>query len=238
MKLLGEIILKQEIKRWQHLFKLDPAKEISDENLQQLCESGTDAVIIGGTDQITEENVLSLLYRVRQYTVPCIQEISTLNSVTPGFDYYFIPMVLNSTEKKWLMDIHHEAIKRYKSMINWDEIVMEGYCILNEQSKAFQLTNCSLPDEEDVLTYAFIAEKIFKLPIFYLEYSGTYGDPGLVKKVKNELEGTSLVYGGGITTASEAKEMAQHADIIVVGNSIYTDFTEALTTVSAVKESQ
>src|SRR5690625_3737390 len=131
-------MLKKVMKQWQHLFKLDPAKEISDENLQKLCESGTDAIIIGGTDRITEANVMELLFRVRQYAVPCIQEISSIESISPGFDYYFIPMVLNSTEKKWFMDIHHEAIKQYKSMINWDEIMMEGYCILNDQSKAFR----------------------------------------------------------------------------------------------------
>src|SRR5690625_4085670 len=228
-------MLKKVMKQWQHLFKLDPAKEISDENLQKICESGTDAIIIGGTDQNTEENVMELLFRVRQYAVPCIQEISSMDAISPGFDYYFIPMVLNSNEKKWLMDIHHEAIKQYKSMINWDEIVMEGYCILNDQSKAFVKTNSFLPTAEDVLSYAVMAEHLFKLPIFYLEYSGVYGDVNLVEKVKNELQDTLLIYGGGISSESEAKEMSQQADIIVVGNSIYTDFNEALATVLAVK---
>lgn len=223
------------MKRWSHLFKLDPAKEISDEHLHELCESGTDAIIIGGTDNITHEGVLDLLYRVRQYTIPCIQEISTIDSITPGFDYYFIPMVLNSLEKKWMMDIQHEAIKQYKTMINWDEVVMEGYCILNEQSKAYQKTNCYLPDEDDVLSYAFMAEHIFKLPVFYLEYSGVYGNPKLVQKAKQELEDTILVYGGGISSADQAKEMGKFADIIIVGNSIYTDFKNALSTVEAVK---
>src|SRR5690625_1622458 len=220
------------MKRWKHLFKLDPAKEISDDELHDLCESGTDAVVIGGTDNITPEGVLELLYRVRQYAIPCIKENSTIESITPGFDFYFIPMVLNSTEKKWMMDLQHEAIKQYKTMINWDEVVVEGYCILNEQAKAYQKTNCNLPDEEDVLSYAFMAEHIFKLPIFYIEYSGKYGSPDLVQKVKQELNNTILVYGGGITSAEQAKEMRKSADIIVVGNSIYTDFNNALSTVA------
>ncbi|EIT84883.1 PcrB family protein, partial [Fictibacillus macauensis ZFHKF-1] len=33
---------------WKHVFKLDPAKEISDAHLELLCESGTDAIFIGG----------------------------------------------------------------------------------------------------------------------------------------------------------------------------------------------
>ncbi len=47
--------------KWRHVFKLDPAKEISDENLREVCQSGTDAIIIGGTDGVTLELVLDLL---------------------------------------------------------------------------------------------------------------------------------------------------------------------------------
>ena len=232
---MEDVTVNYIIDKWKHVFKLDPAKEISDDHLEQLCESGTDAIIIGGTDNITIDAVLELMYRVRRYALPCILEISEMEAISPGFDYYFIPMVLNSTEKKWMMDIHHQAIKEYKKMMNWDEVFMEGYCILNPESKAYQKTNCSLPDDEDVISYAFMTEYIFHLPIFYLEYSGTYGDPELVKKVRKELNKTKLFYGGGITTAEQAKEMKQYADVIVVGNSIYTNFTEALQTVKAVQ---
>lgn len=228
--------MNYKINEWEHVFKLDPAKEMTDEQLELLCESGTDAIIIGGTDGITLDNILDLLYRVRRYAIPCVLEISELDAISPGFDYYFIPMVLNSTEKKWLMDIQHEAIKEYKEMMNWDEIMMEGYCILNPEAKAYQKTNCSLPDEEDVISYAFMAEHIFHLPIFYLEYSGSYGDPQLVDKVSRELEETTFFYGGGITTAQQAQEMKQYADVIVVGNSIYSNFKAALQTVAAVKK--
>lgn len=227
--------MNYNVKEWKHVFKLDPAKEINDEHLELLCESGTDAIIIGGTDGVTVDNVLELMYRVRRYALPCVLEVSTMEAISPGFDYYFIPMVLNSKEKKWMMDMHHEAVKQYKDMMNWDEIMMEGYCILNPDAKAYKKTNCTLPTDEDVVAYAFMTEHIFRLPIFYIEYSGTYGDPNLVKKVKDELKETLLFYGGGITTSEQAKEMKEHADVIVVGNSIYTNFQEALKTVDAVQ---
>ncbi|WP_156647092.1 heptaprenylglyceryl phosphate synthase [Lentibacillus sp. JNUCC-1] len=220
---------------WKHIFKLDPAKEISDEALDAVCESGTDAVIVGGTDDVTLDGVLDLLSRIRRHTVPCILEISNVESVTPGFDYYFIPMVMNSQDKKWMMDVQHEAIKTFKPMMNWEEIMMEGYCILNEDAKAFTHTNCLMPDEDDVLTYAYMAERMFRLPIFYMEYSGTYGDPGLVERVSNELDETLLVYGGGIITPEQAQEMKTYADIVVVGNSLYTNLKQALKTVKAVQ---
>lgn len=224
-----------EMKNWRHVFKLDPAKVIEDDALERICESGTDAIIVGGTDNVTLDGVLDLLSRVRRYLVPCVLEVSSMEAITPGFDAYFIPTVLNSKEKKWVMDIHHEAIKRFRHFMNWNEIVIEGYCIMNEQSKAFKKTNSHLPDDEDVVSYAVMAEKFFRLPIFYLEYSGAYGDPELVKKVKEQLNETTLFYGGGIRSYEQAKEMKQYADCIVVGNVIYEDIGAALDTVLAVK---
>lgn len=215
---------------WKHMFKLDPAKEISDESIKRLCQSNTDAIIVGGTDHITYDGVLNLFMRIRKYEKPCILEISTMSAILPGFDYFFIPMVMNSKEKKWMMDVHHQAIKQYKSFMDWKTIFMEGYCILNEHSKAFIHTNCFKPDEEDVIAYAYMAERMFNLPVFYVEYSGKYGNPNLIKKVKQQLDSTLLFYGGGIQTIEQAKEMKQFADVVIVGNSIYTNFEEAIRT--------
>lgn len=220
---------------WKHIFKLDPAKEISDEEIELLCTSGTDAIIVGGTDNVTLEGVTHLLSKVEKYSIPTILEISSIEAITLGFDYYFIPMVMNSKDKKWLMDIQHKAIKQYRAFMDWDTIFMEGYCILNPDSKAFIKTDSKLPDDESVLAYAHMAEHMFKLPIFYVEYSGTYGDPQLVEKVKHELHDTLLFYGGGIENSEQATEMKQHADVVIIGNSIYTDFKQALDTVAAIE---
>ncbi|QVY62044.1 heptaprenylglyceryl phosphate synthase [Cytobacillus gottheilii] len=225
-----------DINEWRHAFKLDPNKYISDEDLEKICESGTDALIIGGTDGITLENVLDLMARVRRYTVPCILEISTIESVTPGFDLYFIPSVLNSTEVKWITGLHHEAVKEYGDIMNWEEILVQGYCILNDECKAASVTAANTDLTADaVRAYAMMAEKMLHLPIFYLEYSGKYGDPAIVKEVKETLETTALFYGGGIQSAQQAKEMAAYADVIVVGNIIYSDLKAALQTVEAVR---
>ncbi|WP_050901103.1 heptaprenylglyceryl phosphate synthase [Lentibacillus jeotgali] len=233
---MGDFTVNEILTNWEHLFKLDPAKEISDEDLDAICESGTDAVVVGGTDDVTLDGVLDLLSRIRRHSVPCVLEISNMASITPGFDFYFIPMVMNSTEKKWMMDLQHQAIKEYRDSMNWDEILMEGYCILNENAKAFKETKCEMPDDEDVVAYAYMAEHIFRLPVFYMEYSGTYGQPELVKDVKKQLDNTKLIYGGGIKSDSQAREMKEQADTIVVGNLIYSDINKALKTVNAVKD--
>lgn len=220
---------------WNHLFKLDPAKQISNEHLQEICESGTDAIIVGGTDNITFESVVDLFSRICDYDIPCGLEVSTMDAIAPGFDFYLIPVVMNSTDKTWMMDIQHQAIKEYRDFLTIETMIAEGYCILNPEAKAYKKTSCVLPTNEDVLAYAYMAEHLFKLPVFYLEYSGVYGDSALVEQVKNELDETLLFYGGGIETKAQAIEMKQHADVIIVGNSIYTNFEEAIQTVQATK---
>ncbi|MFC4559470.1 heptaprenylglyceryl phosphate synthase [Virgibacillus kekensis] len=228
--------MNNTLTEWKHIFKLDPAKEISDEHLDMICESGTDAVIVGGTDNITLDGVLDLLSRIRRHAVPCALEISDMEAITPGFDYYLIPMVMNSKEKKWMMDLQHQAIKEYKDIMDWDEMFVEGYCILNDEAKAFDRTNCTLPENDDVTAYAYMAEHVFHLPVFYMEYSGTYGDPELVKEVSAQLSNTKLFYGGGIENNFQAREMKENADTIVVGNIIYKDIKKALKTVKAVND--
>lgn len=221
-----------EYHEWKHVFKLDPNKEINDNDLERICESGTDGLIIGGSDGVTEDNILDLLMRIRRYSVPCALEVSSLETVTPGFDYYFIPSVLNSNSTNWITGLHHKAVKEFGAIMNWDEIVMEGYCVLNPESKVAAITesNTNLTTE-DIVAYAQMAEKMFKLPIFYIEYSGVYGDIEVVKEVSEILQRTQLFYGGGIKTLEQAKEMAEFANTIVVGNIIYENIDQALSTV-------
>jgi len=234
-----EEVCMYDVREWRHVFKLDPNKDISDEALDSLCESGTDAIIIGGTDGITLDNVLNLMARVRRYTVPCILEVSTIDSVSPGFDLYFIPTVLNSTDTKWITGLHHEAVKEYGELMDWDEFLIQGYCVLNKDCKAAKLTSAKIDlSEEDVAAYALMAEKMFHLPIFYLEYSGAYGDPSFVKAAKSQLNETVLFYGGGIETLEQAEEMGNYADVVVVGNIIYKDLSAALRTVEIKKSNR
>jgi putative glycerol-1-phosphate prenyltransferase len=224
-------------REWRHVFKLDPNKELSDQDLEKICESGTDAVIVGGTDNVTLENVLNLMARIRRYTVPCVLEVSNVETVTPGFDLYFIPTILNTSDANWITGLHHQAVKEFGEIMNWEEVVMEGYCILNEECKAAKLTNANTNlSVEDVKAYAMMAEKMFHLPIFYLEYSGMYGDVDMVAEVKKTLgENTILFYGGGITSPDQARQMSEFADVTVVGNVIYENLHAALGTVKAVK---
>ncbi len=221
-----------EIQDWQHVFKLDPAKEISDNDLERICESGTDAIFIGGSDNVTMENVLDLMSRVRRYPVPCVLEISNIESAIPGFDHYLIPSVLNSDNVHFHNAMLHEAIKQMGHMMDYDLFTMEGYVVLNPDSKVAKLTRSNTDlNQDDIAAYAEMIEHLYGLKAMYIEYSGTYGDVSLVKAAKERLNQTRLIYGGGIDSLQKAREMFEVADTIVVGNVIYTDIKSALQTV-------
>jgi putative glycerol-1-phosphate prenyltransferase len=225
-----------DYRSWRHTFKLDPDKTIDDDSLELICESGTDAIIVGGTYGVTFDNTLELMSRIRRYAVPAVLEISSLDAVVPGFDSYLIPLVLNAGDPNWMFAPHVSGLKTYGAYIHWDEIITEGYLIANPQAGVAELTSAlPITDAAEAKAYAQVATKICRLPIVYLEYSGTYGDPSIVKACKAGADEAHVFYGGGIRTPQQAAEMAAIADTVVVGNVIYDDLQAALATVGAVK---
>ncbi|MGO0059065.1 heptaprenylglyceryl phosphate synthase [Brevibacillus fluminis] len=222
---------------WRHVFKLDPDKPIDDDALEAICDSGTDGIIVGGTLGITYDNTLELMARIRRYAVPAVLEVSNLEAVVPGFDAYFLPLVLNAGDPDWLIAPHVAGLTAYGSYIHWEEIFAEGYLILNPDAAAAKLTKARpVAGKEEAKAYARVAAHICKTPIFYVEYSGMYGDPEIVRACKSGYEGGTLFYGGGIAGVEQAREMGAIADVVVVGNIVYDDVEAALMTVQAVKE--
>lgn len=223
--------MREDIREWRHVFKLDPDKPISDEHLEMLCNSGTDAIMVGGSSGVTFDNTIDLLSRVRRYALPCVSEISNLEAVVPGFDLYFIPVVLNSRQGQWITGRHREALKQFGKMLPWESLVPEGYVVLNPDSTVARLTHADAHlGRLDAIACANLTEKLFRLPVCYLEYSGTFGDMDLVRQVRDTLEETQLFYGGGINSEDKARQALAAADTIIVGNVIYEDMERALST--------
>ncbi|SHF29740.1 putative glycerol-1-phosphate prenyltransferase [Seinonella peptonophila] len=232
-------MLDKKIRRWRHVFKLDPNRMLSDLALEMICKSDTDAIIIGGTDGITYENTQQLLDRVRKYPVFCVQEISKIDAVVPGFDGYLIPAVLNSGDTNWFLGAHHQALKAYGDFIPWNHVLLEGYLTCNPEAKVSRVTKANTDlTVDDCVAYVRLADRLYRLPIFYIEYSGTFGDVEIVKAARSEVSSARLFYGGGLTTEEQVKTMAPHVDTIVVGNLIYFNAQRAVQTVAWVKKNQ
>jgi phosphoglycerol geranylgeranyltransferase len=218
-------------KNWSHITKLDPAKHISLDDLETIVESGTDAIMISGTQNITPKNTFQLISLLKEYKIPKILEPVTPDVVLyEDVDYIFVPLVLNASDVDWIVGKHKDWI--LKQPINWDKVIPEAYIVMNPESAVAHVTKSKTHlAADEVVAYAQYAERYLRLPIIYIEYSGAYGDPNIVKRVSESLTEASLFYGGGIESQEDAAEMKRYADVIVVGNVVYTSIDKFIETI-------
>jgi phosphoglycerol geranylgeranyltransferase len=210
-------------KDWVHVTKLDPDKQLKPGDIDAIAASGTDALMLSGTLNVTQENLTVLQKQVKAYDLPLVMEPAGPEAVLlQGIDYVFVPSVMNTTDVQWLVGKHQAWVRMQKGRIPWDYIVPEAYIVLNPDSSVGRVTKALTdlkPDE--VAAYTAVADHYFHFPIVYIEYSGRYGNPEVVKAASEALDKSILYYGGGINSAEKAAEMSAYADTIVVGNAVY-----------------
>lgn len=248
---------------WRHVTKLDPDRPLSDRVLEAVAQSGTDAVVLGGTGGLTREKVAGLLARVRRYPWPVGIEVSDPACLVPGADWYFVPVVLNAGDPEWLSAAHRRTLAellRTGAPLDFGRVVGEGYVVQNPASAVGRLTRAvPAASPEEAAAAALYAVRLLGLPLVYFEYSGTFGDPELVRAARAALAAgpgepagpgapagpggcraaprARLWYGGGVDGPARAAAMAAVADTVVVGNALYEAGPQALAaTVRAVGE--
>jgi len=208
-------------KTWAHVTKLDPDKHLNEEEIAEIATSGTDALILSGTLNITKENMSELRDQVKEYGLPLVVEPAGPESaIFSGIDLLYVASVMNTPDARWIVGKHRDWAM--KPGIMWDKVIPEAYIVLNPDSAVGRVTgaDCGISADE-VAAYVTIADNYFKFPIVYIEYSGMYGDPDIVRKASEVISNATLYYGGGIDSAAKAAEMSKFADTIVVGNAVY-----------------
>jgi len=223
-------------KEWVHVTKLDPDREITPEAVEAVAASGTDALMLSGTLNVTPEKLISLLEMVSAHGLPLVVEpADPIGVIFEGIDHLFVPSVMNTPDARWIVGKHRDWV--LTSGVQWEKVVPEAYIVLNPDASVAKVTRADCGINADVVAaYAVVAERYFHFPIIYIEYSGRYGDPQVVKAASEAVEDALIYYGGGINSAERAAEMAAFADTIVVGNAVYEEGIDALkATVRAVR---
>ncbi|WP_440770363.1 phosphoglycerol geranylgeranyltransferase [Natronorubrum sp. DTA28] len=216
---------------WNHILKIDPDKELPEGvTYGDLCATGTDAIEVGGTMGITEENMEAVVDACAEHDVPLYQEPSSPDVVIDNraLEGYLIPTVFNAGSPFWITGAHKEWV-RLDNGLDWDRTWTEAYIVMNPDADVATYTeaDCDL-DADDVAAYAQIAERMFGQEIVYVEYSGMFGDEAIVEAAGDATEKATLFYGGGIHDYDSAATMAQHADVIVVGDLAHDEGVEAV----------
>jgi len=235
-----------------HVTKVDPAEELpADLSILE----GTDLVIVGGSDGVTEANPLAAIERVRDEVagVPVFQEPYSSTHVSretvEAADRLSVPAVFNGDREnfvaKHVQFFAEAAAKPSEAMASTvpllgdvveskareavadlaSDVVGEGYVVQNLDSKAASESGVTRTFSTDEVAGAALAtESFYGFPIFYVEYSGTYGGTADVEAAAQYLEDTTLLYGGGITSREQTDAILDAgADAVVVGDCFHDE---------------
>ena len=215
---------------WDHVLKVDPDKSLVDgETFDDVAQTGTDAIEVGGTLDVTTEKMQRVIDACRKHDVPLYQEPSNPAVVVDdeALDGYLVPVVLNAGDPFWITGAHKEWVRI--ADLDWERTTTEAYIVLNPEASVAEYTeaDCDL-GADDVAAYAAVADRLFGQEIVYVEYSGMLGEPDVVAAAADALDDATLFYGGGIGDYDAAYQMGEHADTIVVGDLLHEEGVDAV----------
>ncbi|MFB6077621.1 MAG: phosphoglycerol geranylgeranyltransferase [Halarchaeum sp.] len=215
---------------WDHVLKVDPDKDLVDgETFDDVCETGTDALEIGGTLDVTSDKMERVIDACRTHDVPLYQEPSNPAVVVDddALDGYLVPIVLNAGDVSWVTGAHKEWVRI--DSIDWRRTTTEAYIVMNPEASVAELTDADCEQTAaDVAAYAKVAERMLGQEIVYVEYSGMLGDPEKVAAAHDALEESVLFYGGGVHDYDDAYEMGSRSDVVVVGDLLHDEGVDAV----------
>lgn len=223
-------------KHKMHMTLIDPAKQsasASAEIAAKACRAGTDAIMVGGSTGVTQENLDETVEQIkRACKLPVIYFPSGANAISRKCDAIYFMSMLNSRNVRNVSGEHARGAPMIKKL--GIEPISMGYVIVEPGMKVGEVGEAELVKRGDLNTligYA-IATEFFGMDLLYLEAGSGAPEPVPVPMVKAARESVDipLVIGGGIVTPKQAADLAAAgADIIVTGTLVeHDDFEDRL----------
>lgn len=207
-----------------HMTLLDPAKQMPEDaaELAHLAEeAGTDAIMIGGSTNVTQENLDATALAIkRRCSLPIIYFPSGAHAISPYTDAIYFMSMLNSRNIKMVIG-EQVAGSLIVKRLGLEPISM-GYIIIAPGMKVGQVGQAEVVQRDDLKTAcAFaLAAEYMGMSLVYLEAGSGAPEPvpsEMIAAVKRTI-GIPLLVGGGIRTAEQARAVrSAGADIIVTG---------------------
>jgi len=209
-----------------HFTLIDPDKQKPEKAglLARKCaEFGTDAIMVGGSTVsggIVDDTVREIK---KACNLPVILFPSTAAGISPKADYIFWMMLMNSTNRRFLVGEQVKAALPF-SKTGVKPIPM-GYVVVSTSQKPTTVERVGEVDKimendiEKAVSHA-LAAQYFGMECVYLEAGSGAEKPvpdEMLREVKKNLR-IPVIVGGGIKTPEEAKKKAKAgADVIVTG---------------------
>jgi phosphoglycerol geranylgeranyltransferase len=219
-----DYLLERIAKGTIHFTLLDPDKQSVEEAAEMAKraeESGTDAIMIGGSTDVTQDNLDATAIAIKKACrLPTIYFPSGANAMSGNCDALFFMSLVNSTDIDWIIgeQVKGSLITKKLGL----EPISMGYIVVEPGMKVGEVGRARLIKRDDVkgaMAFALACEYL-GMSFVYLE-AGSGADrpvpPEMIKAVKGILS-VPLIVGGGIRTpdAAMAARLAG-ADAVVTG---------------------
>ncbi len=210
-----------------HMTLLDPDKqapEVAARKALIAAQAGTDAVMIGGSTGLSQDNLDATVKAVKAATdVPTILFPAGAHTLSPYADAVYFMSVMNSRDVRMVVGEQSRASRLVKS---WGlEPIPMGYIIVEPGMKVGQVGRADLVPRRrpDLAVDYALAAQYLGMDLVYLEAGSGAPKPvpsSMVRAVKRELD-IPLVVGGGIRSLGAARRTLEAgADIVVTGTII------------------
>jgi phosphoglycerol geranylgeranyltransferase len=217
--------LREKVKKGTlHMTLIDPAKQ-EPEQAGEIASSadrfGSDAIMVGGSTGITQENLDATILAIKKGTkLPVIYFPSGAHAISAYSDAIYFMSMLNSRNVKMIIGEQVAASRIVKKL--GIEPVSMGYIIIEPGMKVGEVGEANLVkrnDPKSAVAYALAAE-FMGMQLVYLE-SGS-GAPApvpseIISEVRKNIT-VPLIVGGGIREPEQAAMVREAgANIIVTG---------------------
>ncbi|MDO5853254.1 MAG: geranylgeranylglyceryl/heptaprenylglyceryl phosphate synthase [Thermoplasmata archaeon] len=207
-----------------HVALIDPDKQTPEEAAdiaRRMLEAGSNAVFIGGSTGVTNENLTSTTIAIKEATgLPVILFPGTPNALSKELDAVLFMSMMNSTDVNWIMgaQVYAAPILRQLGV----ETIPMGYVIVEPGMKVGEVGKADPIKRDDIkraVAYAMTCEMMGMSLVYFEAGSGapTPIPPEMIRAIKSSIS-IPLIIGGGIRTpeaAAAAREAG--ADIVVTG---------------------
>jgi len=207
-----------------HMTLIDPDSQTSQKSAEiaKIAQDmGTDAIMVGGSTGVTQENLDSAIIAIKETVdIPVIYFPSGAHAISPYADAIYFMSMLNSRNLKMVIGEQVTGAPIVKKI--GVEAIPMGYIIIEPGMKVGEVGEADLVKRDDPRTAVAygLATEMLGMSLFYVEAGSGAPEPvpaEMIAAIKSNVS-IPLIVGGGIRDPEAASMVKQAgADIVVTG---------------------